>query len=128
MDKSLLGELSLGQKSSLDKSLLGELSLGQKSLGQLSPWTIAPWTIVATLFYRPCTTRSFNQSPLCKVGIKNREGPVKWADKVTKVYQNTGNDPVPDYVRELETSSRSYYGTHRIKTEELFEHHLKVSL
>ena len=43
LDKSLLGQKSLGQKSPWTKVSLDKCPLGQKS-----PWTIAPWTIVLT--------------------------------------------------------------------------------
>ena len=43
LDKSLLGQKSLGQKSPWTK-----VSLDKSPLGQKSPWTIAPWTIVLT--------------------------------------------------------------------------------
>ena len=68
LDKSLLGQMSPWTIVSLDKSLLGQKSLGQTSLGQKSPWTkvsldkspldnslpwtIAPWTIVPTPTFR----------------------------------------------------------------------------
>ena len=48
------------------------------------------------------------------------------ADEITKMYQETGSDPLPEYVEELKTSYRPFYGSQRLKAEELLKEKTKV--
>ena len=52
--------------------------------------------------------------------------PVKMADDVTEMYEVTGDNDVPQYVKELRTPSRRVYGSDKMKTEAVLDARLEV--
>ena len=48
------------------------------------------------------------------------------ADDVTEMYEVTGDNDVPQYVKELRTPSRGLYGTDKSKTEAVLDAKLEV--
>ena len=48
------------------------------------------------------------------------------ADEITRMYQETSSDPLPEYVQQLRTSYRHFYGSKRLKAEELLKEKTKV--
>ena len=72
--------------------------------------------ILIKINVRPCNSKNLNQSPFCKTGNKN--GPLKWAEEASNLYNKTGY--IPEYVRKLKTSLRNVHGTRRLKEDEIF--------
>ena len=48
------------------------------------------------------------------------------ADQITKMYEKTSSHFLPEYVQELETPFRDYYGSDILKTEALLIEDTKV--
>ena len=48
------------------------------------------------------------------------------ADDVTEMYEVTGDNDVPQYVKELRTPSRRVYGSDKMKTEAVLDARLEV--
>ena len=52
--------------------------------------------------------------------------PVKIADDVGEMYEVTGDDDLPQYVKELRTPSRRFYGSEKLKTESVLDAKFEV--
>ena len=48
------------------------------------------------------------------------------ADQITMMYQKTSSADLPEYVQELKTSFRDFYGNETLKTETFLEEATKV--
>ena len=51
---------------------------------------------------------------------------MKIADDVAEMYEVAGDDDLPQYVKELRTPSRRFYGSDKLRTEAVLDAKLEV--